>query len=63
MAFGAIKGIRDLKDAYNLDLTQKGVICGFDDSITSRLVKPSLTTVRQPIEEMCFYAVEAILKK
>ncbi|HHV29995.1 substrate-binding domain-containing protein [Acetivibrio mesophilus] len=63
MALGAVKCIRDLKDAYNLDLTKKSIICGFDDTVTSRLVKPSLTTVRQPIEEMCFCAVENLLKK
>ena len=63
MACGAIKCLRDLKDSHSLDLAKKGVICGFDDSVTSRLVKPSLTTVRQPIEEMCFCAVETLLKK
>lgn len=63
MALGAIKCIRDLKDSHKLDLAKKGVICGFDDSITARMVKPSLTTVRQPVEEMCSCAVESLLKK
>lgn len=59
MALGAIKCMKDLR----LDMKTKGIICGFDDSTNSALVKPSLTTVRQPIEEICYFAIETILKK
>lgn len=38
-------------------------IVGFDDIDIASLTTPALTTIHQPIEEMCKYAVELILKK
>lgn len=63
MALGAVKCLKDLKKTSDMDLTRKYVICGFDDSINSSLTKPSLTTVRQPLEEVCQDALEMLLRK
>lgn len=38
-------------------------IVGFDDAEIASLTTPPLSTIHQPIEEMCRYAVEMILKK
>ncbi|MFZ5989507.1 MAG: substrate-binding domain-containing protein [Bacillota bacterium] len=63
MALAAVKCLKDFSKEHNMDLTPKGVICGFDDSINSSLIKPSLTTVRQPLEELCCGAVEVMIRK
>ena len=36
---------------------------GFDDVDIANLTYPTLTTIKQPIEEMCKYAVECIAKE
>ena len=38
-------------------------IVGFDDTWISTLTYPSITTIHQPVQEMCEYAIEAIVKK
>ena len=38
-------------------------IVGFDDTWISTLTYPSITTIHQPVREMCEYAIEAIVKK
>lgn len=38
-------------------------LIGFDDVEIASLTSPSLTTIHQPIEQMCFYAIDAIIKK
>lgn len=38
-------------------------IVGFDDTWISTLTYPSITTIHQPVSEMCEYAVQAIVKK
>ncbi|MFZ5989509.1 MAG: ATP-binding protein [Bacillota bacterium] len=63
MALASIQCLKDYKDIKGYDYMKKCIICGFDDSINSSQVKPALTTVRQPLEEMCHGAVEAILRK
>lgn len=35
-------------------------LIGFDDVEISALTSPSLTTIHQPIEQMCFYAIDTI---
>lgn len=63
MALAAIKCLNDLKEPNNIDMSTKCIMSGFDDTMNSRLVTPSLTTVRQPIEELCYSAVETLIKK
>lgn len=63
MALGAVKCYNERSRWGKVDISQKCVICGFDDSINSSLINPSLTTVRQPIEEICMSAVELLLRK
>ena len=36
---------------------------GFNDVDIASLTYPTLTTIKQPIEEMCKYAVECIAKE
>ena len=59
MAFGVIKCLKDLK----VDMDKGGRVCGFDDCDISGRMRPALTTVRQPIREMCLCAIENILNK
>ena len=63
MALGAVKCVKDMARHKMMDLSKKLTICGFDDTFNAALITPALTTVRQPIEEICFSAVEIILKQ
>ena len=38
-------------------------IVGFDDTPIAELTYPALTTVHQPIDQMCDYAIDAIVRK
>ena len=38
-------------------------LVGFDDVEVASLTTPTITTIRQPVEEMCHYAVTNILNK
>ncbi|HEX9062518.1 MAG TPA: substrate-binding domain-containing protein [Clostridia bacterium] len=60
MASGAIKFLNGIE--YTGELNNRPKICGFDDTIYASLIKPALTTVRQPIEELCIHAIESIKK-
>ena len=62
MALGAIKCIENLKDSGKYPFDKKTIICGFDDSLNASKVNPPLTTVKQPIKEMCYKSVEALIK-
>jgi DNA-binding LacI/PurR family transcriptional regulator/signal transduction histidine kinase len=62
MALGAIKCIESMKEAGKCSADKKSIICGFDDSLNASQVTPRLTTVRQPIKEMCYKAVELLVK-
>lgn len=60
MALGAIKCVNDLEEFDRTDHKRKIVMCGFDDSFNARQVNPPLTTVRQPLKEMCTKAIELL---
>lgn len=38
-------------------------LVGFNDISIAKLTVPSITTIHQPVEEMCEYAIEMIIKK
>ncbi len=57
-AFGAIRALRQAKVRVPEDCS----VIGFDDVPLAELGSPSLTTVRQPMEEMGVIAAERILK-
>ncbi|MFW2828900.1 LacI family DNA-binding transcriptional regulator [Sphingomonas sp. ID0503] len=57
MALGGIMAAR----AMGVDVPGELSIAGFDDTPMSRLIWPALTTVRQPLEEMGWTAVESLL--
>ena len=61
MALGAIKFIEDMKDSGKYPIDKKIILCGFDDSLNASKVNPPLTTVKQPIKEMCYKSVEILL--
>ncbi|MDQ2086582.1 substrate-binding domain-containing protein [Herbivorax sp. ANBcel31] len=63
MALAALKAIEEVSKNQEIDVSKRKVICGFDDSTNAKLAKPSLTTVRQPIEEICDNAVKILLEK
>ncbi len=62
MALGAIKCIENMKDSGKYPVDKRIIICGFDDSLNASKVNPPLTTVKQPIKEMCFKSVEALIE-
>lgn len=59
MAIGVYKFF---KGNYNNNKIQECAVTGFDDIPQSRYVIPSLTTVRQPLEEIGFEALDTLLK-
>ncbi|AUX41226.1 phosphoserine phosphatase [Sorangium cellulosum] len=58
MALGAM----DTLKAHGIDVPGDVLVCGFDDVAVSRVTRPSLTTVRQPIKELGALAVETVLR-
>ncbi len=63
MALGALRAIDNMKKADIYPKDKKVVICGFDDAIMANKANPPLTTVKQPIREMCTKAVELFVKE
>lgn len=59
MAAGVLKAARDRHLNIPTDLS----IVGYDDAPVSRQIWPSLTTVRQPIQQMSEYAAGLLFKK
>ncbi len=58
MSIGVLKASREL----NFEVPRDFAVCGFDDTVNASIITPSLTTVHQPISEMCDTAVELLLK-
>jgi DNA-binding LacI/PurR family transcriptional regulator len=58
MAAGAIKAIQD----KGLKIPQDIAVLGFDDWEGARFLKPSLTTIRFPLEDIGGKAIELMLK-
>lgn len=58
-AFGAMEAVRNCGLSMPDDIS----IIGFDDILEAQQVHPSLTTVRQPLEEMGRVAVRILLKR
>lgn len=59
MAMGAIDAVR----GRDLHIPENISIIGFDDVPQSALVRPTLTTVRQPLEEMGRIATQMLLER
>ncbi|XXX80224.1 SpoIIE family protein phosphatase [Sorangium sp. So ce134] len=59
MALGAM----DTLKAHGISVPGDVLVCGFDDVAVSRVTRPSLTTVRQPIKELGALAVETVLRQ
>ncbi|WP_437281217.1 SpoIIE family protein phosphatase [Sorangium sp. So ce375] len=59
MALGAM----DTLKAHGVDIPGDVLVCGFDDVAVSRVTRPSLTTVRQPIKELGALAVSTVLRQ
>jgi len=59
MAAGVLKVTRDL----GLNIPKDLSIVGYDDAPVSRQIWPSLTTVRQPIQQMSEFAAALLIKK
>ncbi|MGK4006226.1 SpoIIE family protein phosphatase [Sorangium sp. So ce1036] len=59
MALGAMDALK----AHGLDVPADVLVCGFDDVAVSRVTRPSLTTVRQPIKELGALAVTTVLRQ
>ena len=57
LAAGALAVAREKGLSVPKDLS----IAGFDDDIVASIVSPSLTTVRQPVEEMAAAAFELLM--
>lgn len=63
MALGAMKSIDNMKKTGIYPKDKQVIICGFDDTIIARNAKLPLTTVKQPMSEMCTKAVELLVKE
>ena len=59
MAVGAIKAIHSAGLSVPCDIS----VVGIDDSIVARAIKPTLTTMKIPMEKMTLYAVKSLLNK
>ncbi|WP_438028468.1 SpoIIE family protein phosphatase [Sorangium sp. So ce233] len=59
MALGAMDEIK----AHGLDVPGDVLVCGFDDVAVSRVTKPSLTTIRQPIKQLGALAVAKVVRR
>jgi len=57
MAIGALQALRELR----LHVPEDVSVVGFDDSEISRVIQPSLTTIRQPLEELGSLAAAEVL--
>lgn len=58
-AIGAIRAITDVGLRVPEDIS----VVGFDDIVTAAFCKPSLTTVKQPLQEMGSQAAQALLDR
>lgn len=58
MAVGAIQAIKQV----GLSVPEDYSITGFDDSLISRVVEPSLTTVKIPLKKMADVAIDQLIK-
>lgn len=58
-ALGAYAGARDL----GLHVPDACSIVGFDDIMLAEIAEPSLTTIRQPLEDMLRVAVERLIER
>ncbi|WP_437489730.1 SpoIIE family protein phosphatase [Sorangium sp. So ce1014] len=59
MALGAMDALK----AHGVDVPGDVLVCGFDDVAVSRVTRPSLTTVRQPIKELGALAVTTVVRQ
>lgn len=59
MAFGAMDGVR----ALGLRVPEDVSVLGFDDIPQAEVVRPALTTVRQPLRQMGAIAVQLLIDK
>ncbi|WP_438019387.1 SpoIIE family protein phosphatase [Sorangium sp. So ce315] len=58
MALGAMEALK----AHGLDVPGDVLVCGFDDVAISRVTKPSLTTIRQPIKQLGALALTNVVR-
>ena len=58
MAIGVLRAVSD----SGLRVPDDVSVVGFDDISVSRFLSPSLTTVRQPVEDMCRHALAIMLE-
>jgi alanine racemase len=54
-------GAMDTARAHQIRLPQELSVAGFDDLPDARLMRPSLTTVRQPVEEKGRLAADVLV--
>ncbi|WP_437838457.1 SpoIIE family protein phosphatase [Sorangium sp. So ce1153] len=58
MALGAMDALK----AHGLDIPNDVLVCGFDDAAVSRVTKPSLTSIRQPIKQLGALALQTVVR-
>ncbi len=58
MAIGAYRGIRD----EGLEVGTDVAVVGFDDTFLAGIVQPTLTTIRQPLDQMAEVAVASLMQ-
>ena len=59
VAFGVIQALQ----LHHFDVPKDVTLIGFDDIQMIQFIKPSLTTIKQPLQEMCSAAAQLLLEK
>ena len=59
MAAGAMRALRDVGRSVPDDVA----VVGFDDAPIASLTLPTMTTIRQPLDEMADVAAELLLRR
>jgi LacI family transcriptional regulator len=53
-------GVIATAQRYRIDVPEQLTVCGFDDTMFSRTIRPEITTIRQPISEISKAAIELL---
>lgn len=53
-------GVIATAQRYRIDVPEQLTVCGFDDTMFSRTIRPEITTIRQPISDISKAAIELL---
>jgi LacI family transcriptional regulator len=53
-------GVIATAQRYRIDVPEQPTVCGFDDTMFARTIRPEITTIQQPISEISKAAIELL---